>query len=281
MLSFSISQLGMFRLMGRIAHLKPGESLHTHVTEIHYENHVLWKRLLNALGAIITFVVFLILLSTKFKEGAWVVALAIPIIMSAFYAVHRHYGRVASALSTVGLTEDSINEVADVVIIPIADIHRGTLLALTYAKRLSSDVRAITIATSPEMKERFLCRWNRFPQITKGIKLSLIEYDFRDIVTPLVDYIEHVNLTEFRDKLTTVVVPEFIPEKKVATVLHNQTANRLRSRLINHKDIVIIEVPFHIDSQLEKIAIQTQESNKVEETDPENSAIENSAEPQA
>ncbi|MBI9050455.1 MAG: APC family permease [Anaerolineaceae bacterium] len=264
MLSFSLSQFGMFKLMGKVAKLKPGESMKTNVTEIHYEKHTLWKRILNAVGAFVTFVVFIVLLTTKFKEGAWVVALAIPVLMAMFYTVHRHYDRVAAALSTVGLTEASVNEVADVVIVPVGDIHRGTLLALTYAKRISNDVRAITVVTSPEMKDRFLTRWKKFPHITDGIELSLLEYDFRDVLVPLVDYIEHVNKTEFCDKLCTVVVPEFIPEKKAAAVLHNQTANRLRSRLIDNKDIVIIEVPFHIDSQLERIACETEETPNVD-----------------
>jgi amino acid transporter len=266
MLSFSLSQLGMFRLMGRIAHLKPGESIRTKVTQIHYEKHVHWKRVVNAMGAITTFLVFLILMVTKFTEGAWIVAVALPIVIIAFYSIHRHYDRVAAALSTVGLTDESLTEIADVVIVPIADIHRGTLLALNYAKRISKNVRAITVATSAEMKDRFMSRWNRFPQITAGIDLLLIEYDFRDILVPLVDYIEHVNTVEFCDKITTVVVPEFIPEKKYEVFLHNQTANHLRARLIDSKDIVVIEVPFHIDSQLEKIAYETDFEELIEQS---------------
>jgi hypothetical protein len=69
-------------------------------------------------------------------------------------------------------------------------------------------------------------------------------------MTPLVDYIVHVNNVEFPDQLTTVVVPAFIPEHKIADILHNQTANRLRTRLRGYKDIVIIDVPYHIDSQV-------------------------------
>jgi hypothetical protein len=259
MLSFSLSQFGMFKLMGKVSKLKPGESKKTNVTTIHYEKHTLWKRILNAIGSVVTFVVFIVLLTTKFTEGAWVVALAIPILMSMFYAVHRHYDRVAAALSTVGVKEESLPDVADVVVIPVADVHRGSLLAITYAKRISRDVRVITVATSEDMKNRFLLRWKKFPQITGGVDLSMIEYDFRDVLVPLVDYIEHVNSTEFCDKITTVLVPEFIPEKKYAAILHNQTAVRLRSRLINNKDIVIIEVPFHIDSQLERISCDNDE----------------------
>ncbi|MBN2501253.1 MAG: APC family permease [Anaerolineales bacterium] len=250
MLSFSISQTGMFRLMGKIAHLKPSETMHTSVTEIHYEKNVRWKQGLNAVGAVVTFIVFIILTSTKFLEGAWIVAVLIPILVFTFHAIHRHYDQVANALSTSGMTMDDITDVANVVIIPIADVHRGTVLAMEYAKRISNDVRALTIITSPEMEERLTRRWNRFPNITEDIRLVTIEYDYRDILKPLVDYIEKVNKEEFPDMITTIVVPEFIPEHSAERILHNQTAERLRSRLKQYKDIVIIDVPFHIDSQI-------------------------------
>lgn len=250
MLSFSISQAGMFRLMGKIAHLMPGETMQTSVTEIHYERNVRWKQTLNAIGAIVTFIVFVILTSTKFLEGAWIVAVLIPILVITFSAIHRHYDQVAKALSTTGLTMNDITEVADVVVIPIADVHRGTVLAMEYAKRISNDVRALTIITSPEMEERLIRRWNRFPNITSDVQLVMIEYDYRDILRPLVEYIEKVNKEEFPDMITTIVIPEFIPKHAAGKILHNQTADRLRSRLKQYKDIVIIDVPFHIDSRI-------------------------------
>ncbi len=250
MLCFSLSQAGMFHLMGRIIHLKPGESINTKVTTIHYENGAKWKRVMNAIGAVITFVVFLILVLTKFHDGAWIVVLLIPLTVIMFFMIKRHYNGVAAALSTSELTDDDLTEVANVVLIPIADIHRATLQALKYAKRLSNDVRAVAIVTSEEEKERLHQRWDRFPQITSGVQLVLIDYDFRDIINPLIKYIENVNHSEFPDQLTTVVIPEFIPEHQLATVLHNQTAMWLQSQLRRDKDIVIIEVPFHIDSKL-------------------------------
>ncbi|MGH2582246.1 MAG: APC family permease [Anaerolineales bacterium] len=247
MLSFCISQTGMFRLMGRIAHLKPGETLRTKVTEIHYESNARWKRALNAVGALATFLVFLILVATKFLEGAWIVAVLIPLLMLLFFSVDKHYKHIASALSTKTLTPEQIPQVADVVVVPIADIHRGSLLAIQYAKRISSDVRAVSIVTSPEMKERMQKRWDRFPNVTKGVKLVLLEYDYRDIFTPLEDYITRVNHEEFPDKLTTVVIPEFLTENKVVGFLHGHTADRLKARLIEQKDIVIIDVPYHTE----------------------------------
>jgi amino acid transporter len=102
MLCFSISQIGMYRLMGRISHLKLGESIKTLVTEIHYESNARWKRAMNAVGALATTIVFFILMSTKFLEGAWIVVVIIPLLIMMFYAIHRHYGRVATALATRG-----------------------------------------------------------------------------------------------------------------------------------------------------------------------------------
>ena len=250
MLSFSISQTGMFHLMGRIAHLKPGELIHTLVTEIHYERGVRWKRALNAVGAVVTFLVFLTLMSTKFREGAWIVVVIIPILVTIFYSIHRHYGRVAAVLRTRDLQPEDLSEVANVAIVPIGDVHRGTLRALTYARRLSKDVRAVCITTSPEMKERLLRRWKRFPKLTRRIKLITIEYDYRDVITPLVQYIEKVNNEEFPNQLTTVVIPTFIPTHFVGRFLHNQTATQLRWALRNYKDIVMIDVPIHIDSKI-------------------------------
>ncbi len=251
MLGFSLSQSGMFRLMGRIQHLQPGESLKTLVTEVHYETGTSWKRIINFLGASVTFIVFLILLITKFLDGAWIVGVLIPVLVTMFYTINRHYKQVSDALTTQGLTSHQIGGVADIAIVPIADIHRGTLLALQYAHKIAGDVRALTIFTSEDERQRFMQRWNRFESISHETKLVTIDYDFRDILKPLVNYIKKVNTEEFPDQLTTVVVPEFIPDKKWASFLHNQTAARLRTQLRDDKDIIIIEVPFHIDSHEE------------------------------
>jgi amino acid transporter len=249
MLSFSLSQSGMFRLMGRIKHLKPGEKMRTSVTEIHYEKGVQWKRVVNGLGAVVTFIVFIVLLTTKFLDGAWIVAVLIPVLVFMFNTIHHHYERVSKALTTQKLTSQQVGGVADIAIVPIADVHRGSLLALLYAKKIANDVRAVTIFTTDETKDRFMEKWHQFDEITHDIKLFPIEYDYRDILNPIINFIKNINLTEFKDQLTTVVVPEFIPENLIASGLHNQTASRLRARLRDDKDIVIIEVPFHIDSE--------------------------------
>lgn len=248
MLSFTLSQAGMSQLMGKIGRLKPGETADTGVTEIHYERTWRWKRGLNFVGAITTGIVFIILMTTKFVDGAWIVVLAIPIFVLAFDRINRHYQMVSQTLSTRELREDDLADVADVVIVPMADVHRGTLQALQYARRIATDVRAVCIATTPEMHERVERRWARFPRLTAGIELIIIDYDYRDILTPLVNYIEIVNHDECPGLLITVVIPEFVPSDSFARVLHNQTATLMRRHLRAREDVIVIDVPYHIPS---------------------------------
>jgi amino acid transporter len=246
MLSFTLSQAGMSRLMSKVGQLKPGESAHTGITEIHSEKGWRWKKTVNTLGAITTGIVFIILLATKFVDGAWIVALAIPALVFMFHKIHQHYEHVAESLTTEDFDEADLVDVANVAIIPIADVHRGTLRALQYACRIAGDVRAVCVATTPAMRQRIERRWARFPKLTHDVTLVMIDYDFRDILTPLVNYIEHINHEEFPDRLVTIVIPEFVASSSIAQVLHNQTANLLRRQLRARQDIIVIDVPYHI-----------------------------------
>ena len=246
MLCFTLSQASMFKLMGRIAHLKPGEKMKTHVTEIHYEKGTWWKRPLNGFGAIVTGIVLIILILTKFTEGAWAVVIIIPILVWGFHRTNEHYAAVAKTLSLQDFNMAELHTIADVVIVPIAGVHKGTLQALRYAKRFSQDVRAVYINTNEEVHQRILRRWHEIGEITEGIHLVVIPTDFRDILTPLVEYIDQVNDVEFANQTITVVVPEFVPDAVPARILHNQTALLLRERLRHHGDVVIIDVPFQV-----------------------------------
>ena len=251
MLSFTLSQTGMSLLMSKVGTLKPGESMFTGVTTIHYEPHWRWKKALNTVGAITTGVVFMVLMATKFVEGAWIVVLAIPALVFLFDRINKHYEAVAVTLSTRDLHEDDLLDVANVAIVPIADVHRGTVRALQYATRIATDVRAVGIATSPEARERVERRWARFPNLTEGIELVILDYDYRDILTPLVNYIAQVDNEEYPGQLVTVVIPEFVPTEMGANILHNQTAKILRGRLRANQDVIVIDVPYHIPTPQE------------------------------
>lgn len=246
MLGFTLSQLGMVKLFGKINKLKPGETAQTSVTTIHYEASAKWKRLLPAFGALVTFIVLMALILTKFMEGAWVVVLAIPLVVWMFRSIRGHYNTVAAELSVKDFDPSQMRRFADVVIIPMGDIHRGTLRAIRYARHFSSNVRVVAISTSDEMRARIQRRWDRFADLTADCQLIIIDYEYRDILTPLVDYIAGVTNEEYPGQLITVVVPEFVPESAWGHLLHNQTANILRVRLLGIEDVVLIDVPYHV-----------------------------------
>ena len=236
----------MVRLFHKISRLQPGESAQTAVTTIHYELGVRWKRLLPAFGAVVTGIVLVALVVTKFVEGAWIVVLAIPLLVLLFRNIHQHYDHVAEQLSTDRYRLTAVPDIANVVIIPIGDVHQGTLRAIQYARRLTDNVRAVYISTSASQKARLQARWNDFPISTEGVALTIVDYEYRDILTPLVDCIHKVKEEEYSEQMVTVVVPEFVPDSLWAHLLHNQTANLLRARLRQYEDVVVIDVPYHL-----------------------------------
>lgn len=246
MLSFTLSQAGMVVLMGKVGKLKSGESAKTGVTEIHHESGWWWKRAVNAFGAVVTFIVLIVLIVTKFIEGAWVIVVAIPMIVLLFRQIKAHYAHVSEALRTRNLQEGDISEVADVIIMPIGDIHRGVLRAIKYACSIKQDVRCVCVVMDEETQARIQMRWDRFPEITGCAKLIFIPYEFRDYLEPLIDYIVEVNNVEFPHKLTEVVIPEFVPRNLWDQILHNRTANILVQRLRHYPDIVITHVPHQL-----------------------------------
>lgn len=250
MVSFTLSQASMVRLMGKVRKLKPGQGLQTLVTTLHFERGWFWKLVLSAVGATTTFVVLIVLVATKFVDGAWVIVLAIPLLIWMFTSIRRHYDDVAENLRTRYLVGSQLIDVADVAIVPIGDVHKGTLRALQYARRLSKDVRAVFVTTDEEMKERLLMRWKRFPELTGEARLICIDYDYRDVLDPIVEYIENVQENEFPDELISVVIPEFISPTLATQLLHNQTANVLRMRLRAKPGIIVIDIPFHIFSRM-------------------------------
>src|SRR5690606_31260975 len=153
-LSFTLSQAGM------VIHWlkeqdKPG-----------FEPTFGWRlrMFLNAFGAVCTFIVLVILLVTKFAEGAWLVAVAIPLLVWMFVAIHRHYEIVARSLSLDGITPyplstRAVSAHSNVpVTVLLNSLNRASLQALEYAIRLSDDVRAVTIEAEPQttwrLKER-------------------------------------------------------------------------------------------------------------------------------
>jgi amino acid transporter len=247
--SFTLSQAGMVVFWSKVADLKPGERLDTGVTTLHYEQHVFWKRLPSLIGGMLTGIVLVILAITKFLEGAWIIVLALPLMVLLFRSIRNHYDYVAKNLRLTGLKPENLRTHAEIAIVPIGDLHRGSLRAIRYAQRLSSDVRVVKVVGDEIEAAATRQRWEQWSHFTQHSKLVFLHTDYRDPLGPLVEYIRNVYCEEFAGQLITVVVPEFVPNTFLAHLLHNQTASLLRVMLRGEENVIVIDVPYHLRKQ--------------------------------
>ena len=246
-LSFTLAQAGMARRWWRVGKLEPDENL---PKDAHAERHILryekgWtlKMVSNGFGAFCTAIVMLVFAVTKFRDGAWVVLLLTPILMSIFLWIRRHYSNVASGLSLENYGEPPPYNIRHRVIVPVSGVHQGTLAALRYARMLSNDITAVHISLDPEDTEKVRKRWETWG---RGTRLVIVDSPYRLFIEPLLGYIEDILSSRQPNETITIVVPHFVPGKRVHKALHMQTAEILRKELLATPGVVITEVPYQI-----------------------------------
>ena len=241
-LSFTLSQTGMARRWWKVGHLKPGEVVVEPGSTLRFEKSWEVKMVINGFGALCTFVVMLVFGYTKFNDGAWVVILLTPILVSIFFAIHHHYKNLARNLSL-----DNFGSPPNIkrrrVILPVAGVHRGTLAALRYAHTLSEDITAIHVSIDPVETEKVKKKWDVWGD---GVRLVVLDSPYRVFLEPLIEYIAGIDEQCQDNEVITIVVPQFIPKHWWARWLHTRTADQLRKVLLNYKEIVIMEVPYQV-----------------------------------
>ena len=198
--------------------------------------------LINGLGALTTGVVAVIIITTKFLTGAWIVLLLLPILIATMLAIHRHYQRVAAQLV---LPPQEHRGAANwpresAAIVPIDALNEASMRAIEYAERIASDVVVVHVALDTKEAEQLAEQWRRERM---ELPLVVIESPYREIVGPLVNYIEELH-RQTKGLTITVVLPEFVPAHLWELLLHNQTALRLKFALWTHPDVVVINVPY-------------------------------------
>ncbi len=242
-LSFTLSQTGMALRWFRSGHLKPGESFQRHGMPLYFDRKWKGKMLMNGLGAATTAVVMLVFSFTKFREGAWIVLLLIPSLVALFMMIHRHYRTVASSLSLENYGEPPPYMARHRVIVPMSAVHQGVLAALRYARMLSDDVTAVHVSMDPAETEKVRQKWETWG---RGTRLVIVDSPYRLFLEPLLDYIDEILSSRQANETITIVVPHFVPGKKVHNILHMQTAEMLRRELLATPGVVITEVPYQI-----------------------------------
>jgi amino acid transporter len=242
-LSFTLSQTGMAVRWWRCGHLRPGETLTQIGSTLHYEPAWRLKLAINGFGAVASFVVMVVFAVTKFTSGAWVVVVLIPTLVFVFFRIHHHYKGLARRLSLESYGPP-LRVRRHRVIVPLGGVHRGSLRALNYARALSPDVTAVHVSLDPAEEQKIREKWERWGD---GARLVLITSPYRTLLEPLLTYLRAVAAERQVGEVLTVVVPEFLPERPWHNLLHMQTAFFLRLGLLGVPDIVITEVPYHVE----------------------------------
>ena len=227
-LSFTLSQAGMVRHWAEEIRSAGGEE----------RVHLRRKQAVNALGAVATGLVFVIVLLTKFAEGAWIVVATAPILFLAMKSISRHYAGIQRQLAPDAAGVALPAQVHSVVL--VSNLLAPTLRALAVAQASSpATLRAVTVAAE-EAENSLPEEWER-----RGVPVPLlvIESPYRETVRPVVRYVRQLRREQPGDVIS-IVIPEYVVEHWWEHLLHNQTALRLKGRLLFEPSVTVTSVPW-------------------------------------
>ena len=245
-LSFTLSQAGMARRWWKIGHLAEGEEIVEPGSTLRYEKGWKYRLVINGFGALCTAVVMIVFAATKFREGAWVVLILTPVLVTVFFAIHHHYKKLAKNLSLDNFGAIPPHKTRHRVIMPVGGVHQGTLAALNYARRLSDDITAIHVSIDPAEAQKVQIKWEKWGE---GVRMVILNSPYRLLLEPLLEYISDIARQRQSGETITIVVPEFIAENRITGTLHMNTAEILRNQLKRQPGIVIINVPYHLNQK--------------------------------
>lgn len=206
------------------------------------------KAIINSLGALATFTTLLIVGISKFRDGAWITVLLIPLIVIGFKRIRDHYKDVGKQLSLRGLPPDLKPMPPLRVVVPVSGVHRGIIPAMDFALSISKNVTGLYIELDPGAGERFRKDWQAW---WPDVPLVVLPSPYRSIISPLLDYLDQTDQEHNDGMLAAVVLPEFIPAKWWQQLLHNQTSLLLKAALLYRRRTIgfqriIIDVPYHL-----------------------------------
>lgn len=210
------------------------------------------KAAINGLGGMASLVALLVIIESKFLDGAWIVILLIPVILYGFARINAHYRDVAQQMSPRlgGLGEwlPWVHKFHPKVVVPISKMHPGTLAALQFARSISDDITAVIVDLDPAQTASVRLTWRalRFKE-----KLVVLESPYRSVIEPVMTYLNEVDMREPERGLAVVILPEFLASRWWENLLHNQTALMLKAELLLRKgprgdNRIVIDVPYRL-----------------------------------
>ncbi len=233
--SFTLSQSGMIRHWNR--HLKTE-------TDPKVRGRMIRSRAINAVGAAMSGLVLLVVLITKFQAGARYAIAAMAVLFFLMLGIRRHYRHVAEELK---LDEDETAMLPSRVhaIVLISKLHKPAMRAVAYARATRPTfLEAITVDVDPEDTEALRNEWARrdIP-----VPLKVLSSPYREITRPVIDYVRSLRTGNPRD-VVIVYIPEYVLGRWYEQVLHNQSALRLKARLLFTPGVMVASVPWQLHS---------------------------------
>jgi amino acid transporter len=204
------------------------------------------KAILNGLGALATGTTLLVVIYSKFLDGAWITLLLIPLLLAMFFRISSHYRTVHKELSMHGLPP-SLKPVRPArVVIPLSGVHRGVVKAVSFAMSISSEISAVYVELEPGAGEKVRKDWQHW---WPDLPFVIVASPFRSVIEPLLNYLEEYDCDSNDGQAAVVVLPEFVPGAWWQGLLHNQTAWLLKAALVydhrkHGRERIIIDVPF-------------------------------------
>jgi amino acid transporter len=234
--SFNLSQLGMIRHWTRL--LKDE-------TDPSARRRMFRSRAINTFGLAMTAVVFVIVLLTKFLAGAWIAILAMGTFFLLMKSIRRHYNSVSDELEIEA--DDQMLPTRVHAIVLVSKVHKPTMRALAYAKATRPNVlEAVLVDADSVAASQIMEEWD---ERRIDVPLKVLYSPYREIIRPIVQYVRSIRDANPRG-VVAVYIPEYVVGRWWEQTLHNQTALRLKSRLLFTPGVMVISVPYQLQSSV-------------------------------
>jgi amino acid transporter len=236
--SFTLSQTGMLRHWNRLLRTERDAAGRGKMKR---------SRVINGVGLVMTGFVLVLVVSTKFLAGAWISIAMMAVIYMVMIGIRRHYDHVAQELTPT--TERQVLPARNHAIVLVSKVHLPTLRALSYAQGTRPDtLTAVTVNVDDADTRALQADWE-----ARGIPVTLTVVDspYREITKPIIDYVKSVRRESPRD-VVTVFIPEYVVGKWWEHLLHNQSALRLKGRLLFEPGVMVTSVPWQLASSQNK-----------------------------